>query len=59
MIAKELEFPMFRHRRPQVFRVYLPREIVHNALQKVRDALGRYPDDIPPEIRAWIREFTA
>jgi len=59
VIAKELEFPMFRHRRPQVFRVYLPREIVHTALQKVRDAHGRYPEDIPPEIRAWIREFTA
>ena len=59
VIAKELEFPMFRHRRPQVFRVYLPREIVHNALQKIRDAHGRYPEDIPPEIRSWIREFTA
>lgn len=57
-IAKELEFPMFRHRRPQVFRVFLPREIVHNALQKVRDAHGRYPEDIPSEIRDWIREFT-
>ena len=59
VIAKELEFPIFRHHRPQVFRVYLPREIVHNALQKVRDAHGKYPEDIPPEIRAWIREFTA
>jgi hypothetical protein len=59
VIAKELEFPMFRHRRPQVFRVYLPREIVQTTLQENRDAHGRYPEDIPPEIRAWIREFTA
>jgi hypothetical protein len=50
---------MFRHRRPQVFRVYLPREIVQTSLQENRDAHGRYPEDIPPEIRAWIREFTA
>jgi hypothetical protein len=59
VIVKEVEFPMFRHRRPQVYRVYLPREIVQNALQEIRDAQGRYPEDIPPEIRTWIREFTA
>ena len=49
VIVKEVEFPMFRHRRPQVYRVYLPREIVQNALQEIRDAQGRYPEDIPPE----------
>lgn len=58
VITKELDFPLFRHRRPQVYRVYLPREIVHNSLQELRDAHGRYPEDIPAEIRAWIREFT-
>ena len=59
VIVKEVEFPMFRHRRPQVYRVYLPRKIVQNSLQEIRDAQGQYPEDIPSEIRAWIREFTA
>ena len=49
VIVKEVEFPMFRHRRPQVYRVYLPREIVQNSLQEIRDAQGQYPEDIPSE----------
>ena len=47
VITKELDFPLFRHRRPQVYHFYLPREIVHNSLQELRDAHGqisrRYP----------------
>jgi hypothetical protein len=59
VIRKELEFPLFQHRRPQVYRVFLPREILQTSLKSFHDAQGRLPSDIPPDVRAWIREFTA
>ena len=59
MIRKEVEFPLFQHRRPQVYRVFLPREVLQNSLKKFHETQGQLPADIPPEIRAWLREFTA
>jgi hypothetical protein len=52
IIRIEAEFPMFLHRRPQVYFVYLPRQIIANAFAQVP------MNDIPEEARQWIREFT-
>jgi hypothetical protein len=64
-IREEPEFPMFQHRRPQVYRVFLPRELVENALKTIHDTRGEIPLDIEqkiepidPEIKGWIRRFT-
>jgi hypothetical protein len=58
------EFPMFQKRRPQVYRVLLPREVLKRAL----DTVAREQDVIPieveqripldAEIKALIRSFT-
>jgi hypothetical protein len=58
------EFPMFQKRRPQVYRVFLPREVLKRAL----DTVAREQDVIPieveqripldAEIKALIRSFT-
>jgi hypothetical protein len=64
VIRAEAEFPMFQKRRPQVYRVFLPREVLKRAL----DTLSREQDTIPIEVReripldaeikALIRSFT-
>ena len=65
VIREEPEFPMFQHRRPQVYRVFLPRELLENALKTIHDTRGEIPCDIEqkiepidPEIKDWIRRFT-
>jgi hypothetical protein len=62
VIREEPEFPMFQHRRPQVYRVFLPRELLENALKAIYDTRGEIPPDveqkiesIDPEIKDWIR----
>jgi hypothetical protein len=64
VIRAELEFPLFRNQRPQVFRVFLPREILQRALDALPRVQGVIPSEIEqripidPEIKALIRSFT-
>jgi hypothetical protein len=58
------EFPMFQKRRPQVYRVFLPREILQRALDTLSRVQGTIPSEVEqripldPDIRALIRSFT-
>jgi hypothetical protein len=58
------EFPMFQKRRPQVYRVFLPREILRHTLEAVPRVQGVIPSEVEqripldPEIKALIRSFT-
>jgi hypothetical protein len=64
VIRAEPEFPMFQKRRPQVYRVFLPREILQRALDAMPRVQGAIPSEveqripIDPEIKALIRSFT-
>jgi hypothetical protein len=64
VIRAEPEFPMFQKRRPQVYRVFLPREILQRALDAMPRVQGVIPSEveqripIDPEIKALIRNFT-
>ena len=58
------EFPMFQKRRPQVYRVFLPREILQRTLEAVPRVQGVIPSEVEQripldsEIKALIRSFT-
>jgi hypothetical protein len=58
------EFPMFQKRRPQVYRVFLPREILQRALNTLSRVRGTIPSEVEqripldPDIKALIRSFT-
>jgi hypothetical protein len=64
VIKAEPEFPMFQKRRPQVYRVFLPREILQRTLEAMPRVQGVIPSEIEqripldPEIKALIRSFT-
>jgi hypothetical protein len=58
------EFPMFQKRRPQVYRVFLPREILKRTLEAMPRVQGVIPSEVEqripldPEIKSLIRSFT-
>jgi hypothetical protein len=64
VIRAESEFPMFQKRRPQVYRVFLPREILQRTLEAMPQVQGVIPSEVEqripldPEIKALIRSFT-
>jgi hypothetical protein len=58
-IRIEVDFPLFRNKRPQVYRVFLPREILENTFKRLQEENAQFPSDMPADVRAWIREFTA
>ena len=64
VIRAEPEFPLFRNQRPQVFRVFLPREILQRTLDALPRVQGVIPSEIEQripidsEIKALIRSFT-
>jgi hypothetical protein len=64
VIRREPEFPLFGGRRPQVYRVFLPREILQSAIDAIQHEQGTIPTEVEhrtpldPEIKALIRQFT-